>query len=123
MSPQFEAELAPLHLPRQREAKEIWLNLLDNAATQPGERNHKRNTGAASRADRLWLSLTRAAAVDAETLRRHIFEQFYQGTPATGRRATAWALPWHQKIAALHGGEKGCRGHRPVAAAAALRLF
>lgn len=43
---QFEAELAPCtYHGSEALVKEIWLNLLDNAAqVQPGERNHKRNT-------------------------------------------------------------------------------
>ena len=84
--------------------KEIWLNLLDNAA--------KFSPDGGTISVTLWsekgqvvVSVTdQGCGMDDET-RRHIFEQFYQGDTSHKTQGNGLGLAMAQKIAALHGGK------------------
>lgn len=84
--------------------KEVWLNLLDNAAKFSPDGG---TIGVTMREDqgRVVVSVTdQGCGMDAET-RRHIFEQFYQGDTSHKTQGNGLGLAMAQKIAALHGGE------------------
>ena len=84
--------------------KEVWLNLLDNAA----KFSHDSATvGVTLREEpgSVVVAVTdQGCGMDAET-RRHIFEQFYQGDTSHKTQGNGLGLAMAQKIAALHGGK------------------
>ena len=101
---QFEAELAPCtYHGSEALVKEIWLNLLDNAAKFSPENGIISVTLHREQGSPVVAVTDQGCGMDAETC-RHIFEQFYQGghQPSdAGQRLR----PCHgTKIAALHGG-------------------
>lgn len=83
--------------------KEVWLNLLDNAAKFSPDGaavgvTLRQEPGA------VVVAVTdQGCGMDAET-RRHIFEQFYQGDTSHKTQGNGLGLAMAQKIAALHGG-------------------
>lgn len=84
--------------------KEVWLNLLDNAAKFSPDGG---TVGVTLRreAGRVVVAVTdQGCGMDDET-RRHIFEQFYQGDTSHKTQGNGLGLAMAQKIAALHGGE------------------
>ena len=101
---QFDANLpACTYTGSETLLKEVWLNLLDNAAkfspsgatvgvtlcTEPGY---------------VIVAVTdQGCGMDAET-RRHIFEQFYQGDTSHKTQGNGLGLAMVQKIVALHSG-------------------
>lgn len=100
----FDADIAPCRYNGSEVLlKEIWLNLLDNAAKfSPdggviGVTLRKEQGGVV-------VSVTdQGCGMDEET-RRHIFEQFYQGDTSHKTQGNGLGLAMAQKIAALHGG-------------------
>lgn len=100
----FVAELAPCTVCGSASMlKEIWLNLLDNAAkfSDPGGAvavSLREEDGAA-----LVGIADSGCGMDEETS-RHIFEQFYQGDTSRKTQGNGLGLAMAQKIAALHGG-------------------
>lgn len=84
--------------------KELWLNLLDNAAKfSPDGGSVVVNLRIEK--DGIVLSVTdHGCGMDEET-RRHIFDQFYQGDTSHRTQGNGLGLAMAKKIALLHGGE------------------
>ena len=101
---QFEAALAPCtYHGSEALVKEIWLNLLDNAAKFSPE-NGTISVTLHCEQGRLVVAVTdQGCGMDAETC-CHIFEQFYQGDTSHRTQGNGLGLAMAQKIAALHGG-------------------
>ena len=101
---QFEAALAPCtYHGSEALVKEIWLNLLDNAAKFSPE-NGTISVILHCEQGRPVVAVTdQGCGMDAETC-RHIFEQFYQGDTSHRTQGNGLGLAMAQKIAALHGG-------------------
>lgn len=101
---QFCADLAPCVLcGSEALLKEVWLNLLDNAAKFSPDCG---TVGVVLRPDGEAVSVTvtdQGCGMDEET-RRHIFEQFYQGDTSHKTQGNGLGLAMAQKIVALHGG-------------------
>ena len=84
--------------------KEVWLNLLDNAAKFSPDGG---TIGVTLREEQghVVVSITdQGCGMDEET-RRHIFEQFYQGDTSHKTQGNGLGRAMAQKIAALHGGK------------------
>ena len=100
----FDADIAPCRYNGSEALlKEIWLNLLDNAAKFSPEGGV---IGVTLRIEQgsVVVSITdQGCGMDEET-RRHIFEQFYQGDTSHKTQGNGLGLAMAQKIAALHGG-------------------
>ena len=100
----FDADIAPCRYNGSEALlKEIWLNLLDNAAKFSPEGGV---IGVTLRIEQgsVVVSITdQGCGMDEET-RRHIFEQFYQGDTSHKTQGNGLGLTMAQKIAALHGG-------------------
>lgn len=100
----FEAELPPCtYNGSETLLKEVWLNLLDNAAKFSLEGG---TIGVTLRNDggQVVVSVTdQGCGMDEET-RRHIFEQFYQGDTSHKAQGNGLGLAMAQKITALHSG-------------------
>ena len=83
--------------------KEIWLNLLDNAAKFSPE-NGVIGVTLRQEPGQVVVAVTdQGCGMDADT-RRHIFEQFYQGDTSHKSQGNGLGLAMAQKIAVLHGG-------------------
>ena len=101
---QFEAELAPCtYHGSEALVKEIWLNLLDNAAKFSPENGTISVTLHCEQGRPVVAVTDHGCGMDAETC-RHIFEQFYQGDTSHRTQGNGLGLAMAQKIAALHGG-------------------
>ena len=101
---QFEAELAPCtYHGSEALVKEIWLNLLDNAAKFSPENGTISVTLHCEQGRPVVAVTDHGCGMDAETC-RHIFEQFYQGDTSHRTQGNGSGLAMAQKIAALHGG-------------------
>ena len=101
---QFEAELAPCtYHGSEALVKEIWLNLLDNAAKFSPESGIIGVTLHREQGSPVVAVTDQGCGMDAETC-RHIFEQFYQGDTSHRTQGNGLGLAMAQKIAALHGG-------------------
>lgn len=101
---QFEAELAPCtYHGSEALVKEIWLNLLDNAAKFSPESGIISVTLHSEQGSPVVAVTDQGCGMDAETC-RHIFEQFYQGDTSHRTQGNGLGLAMAQKIAALHGG-------------------
>ena len=101
---QFEAELAPCtYHGSEALVKEIWLNLLDNAAKFSPENGTISVTLHREQGSPVVAVTDQGCGMDAETC-RHIFEQFYQGDTSHRTQGNGLGLAMAQKIAALHGG-------------------
>ena len=101
---QFEAELAPCtYHGSEALVKEIWLNLLDNAAKFSPENGIISVTLHREQGSPVVAVTDQGCGMDAETC-RHIFEQFYQGDTSHRTQGNGLGLAMAQKIAALHGG-------------------
>ena len=101
---QFEAELAPCtYHGSEALVKEIWLNLLDNAAKFSPENGTISVTLHREQGSPVVAVTDQGCGIDAETC-RHIFEQFYQGDTSHRTQGNGLGLAMAQKIAALHGG-------------------
>ncbi len=100
----FQAELPPCtYNGSEALLKEVWLNLLDNAAKFSPDGGV---IGVTLRTDggRVVVSVTdQGCGMDEET-RRHIFEQFYQGDTSHKMQGNGLGLAMAQKVTALHGG-------------------
>ena len=84
--------------------KEVWLNLLDNAAKFSPDSG---TIGVTLREEQgsVVVSVTdQGCGMDEET-RRHIFEQFYQGDTSHKTQGNGLGLAMAQQITALHGGK------------------
>ena len=100
----FDAQLSPcVYNGSESLLKEVWLNLLDNAAKFSPEfgmigivlREEPRN---------IIVSVTdHGCGMSAETC-RHIFEQFYQGDTSHKTQGNGLGLSMARKIIDLHGG-------------------
>ena len=101
---QFEAALAPCtYHGSEALVKEIWLNLLDNAAKFSQENGTISVTLHCEQGRPVVAVTDHGCGMDAETC-RHIFEQFYQGDTSHRTQGNGLGLAMAQKIAALHGG-------------------
>lgn len=101
---QFEAGLAPCtYHGSEALLKEIWLNLLDNAAKFSPENGTISVTLHREQGSPVVAVTDHGCGIDAETC-RHIFEQFYQGDTSHRTQGNGLGLAMAQKIAALHGG-------------------
>ena len=101
---QFEAELAPCpYHGSEALVKEIWLNLLDNAAKFSPENGTISVTLHCEQGRPVVAVTDQGCGMDAETC-CHIFEQFYQGDTSHRTQGNGLGLAMAQKIAALHGG-------------------
>lgn len=101
---QFEAELAPCtYHGSEALVKEIWLNLLDNAAKFSPENGAISVTLHCEQGRPVVAVTDHGCGMDAETC-RHVFEQFYQGDTSHRTQGNGLGLAMAQKIAALHGG-------------------
>lgn len=101
---QFEAALAPCtYHGSEALVKEIWLNLLDNAAKFSPENGTISVTLHCEQGRPVVAVTDQGCGMDAETC-RHIFEQFYQGDTSHRTQGNGLGLAMAQKIAALHGG-------------------
>ena len=101
---QFEAELAPCtYHGSEALVKEIWLNLLDNAAKFSPEDGTISVTLHREQGSPVVAVTDQGCGMNAETC-RHIFEQFYQGDTSHRTQGNGLGLAMAQKIAALHGG-------------------
>ena len=101
---QFEAALAPCtYHGSEALVKEIWLNLLDNAAKFSPENGTISVTLHCEQGRPVVAVTDHGCGMDAETC-RHIFEQFYQGDTSHRTQGNGLGLAMAQKIAALHGG-------------------
>ena len=101
---QFEAELAPCtYHGSETLVKEIWLNLLDNAAKFSPKSGIISVTLHSEQGSPVVAVTDQGCGMDAETC-RHIFEQFYQGDTSHRTQGNGLGLAMAQKIAALHGG-------------------
>lgn len=101
---QFEAELAPCtYHGSEALVKEIWLNLLDNAAKFSPENGTISATLHREQGSPVVAVTDQGCGMDAETC-RHIFEQFYRGDTSHRTQGNGLGLAMAQKIAALHGG-------------------
>lgn len=101
---QFEATLAPCtYHGSEALVKEIWLNLLDNAAKFSPENGTISVTLHCEQGSSVVAVTDHGCGMDAETC-RHIFEQFYQGDTSHRTQGNGLGLAMAQKIAALHGG-------------------
>ena len=83
--------------------KEIWLNLLDNAAKFSPENGTISVTLHCEQGRPVVAVTDQGCGMDAETC-CHIFEQFYQGDTSHRTQGNGLGLAMAQKIAALHGG-------------------
>lgn len=83
--------------------KEVWLNLLDNAAKFSPEGGTVAVTLRQEQGRIIAAVTDQGCGMDAETC-RHIFEQFYQGDTSHKTQGNGLGLAMAQKIAALHGG-------------------
>ena len=98
---QFEAELAPCtYHGSEALVKEIWLNLLDNAAKFSPESGIISVTLHREQGSPVVAVTDQGCGMDAETC-RHIFEQFYQGDTSHRTQGNGLGLAMAQKIAAL----------------------
>ena len=101
---QFEAELAPCtYHGSEALVKEIWLNLLDNAAKFSPENGTISVTLHCEQGRPVVAVTDQGCGMDAETC-CHIFEQFYQGDTSHRTQGNGLGLAMAQKIAELHGG-------------------
>lgn len=101
---QFEAELAPCtYHGSEALVKEIWLNLLDNAAKFSPESGTISVTLHCEQGRPVVAVTDQGCGMDTETC-CHIFEQFYQGDTSHRTQGNGLGLAMAQKIAALHGG-------------------
>ena len=101
---QFEAELAPCtYHGSEALVKEIWLNLLDNAAKFSPENGTISVTLHCEQGRPVVAVTDQGCGMDDETC-CHIFEQFYQGDTSHRTQGNGLGLAMAQKIAALHGG-------------------
>lgn len=101
---QFEAALAPCtYHGSEALVKEIWLNLLDNAAKFSPENGTISVTLHCEQGRPVVAVTDQGCGMDAETC-CHIFEQFYQGDTSHRTQGNGLGLAMVQKIAALHGG-------------------
>ena len=101
---QFEAALAPCtYHGSEALVKEIWLNLLDNAAKFSPENGTISVTLHCEQGRPVVAVTDQGCGMDAETC-CHIFEQFYQGDTSHRTQGNGLGLAMAQKIAALHGG-------------------
>ena len=101
---QFEAALASCtYHGSEALVKEIWLNLLDNAAKFSPENGTISVTLHCEQGRPVVAVTDHGCGMDAETC-RHIFEQFYQGDTSHRTQGNGLGLAMAQKIAALHGG-------------------
>lgn len=101
---QFDADLpACTYTGSEALLKEIWLNLLDNAAKFSPDGAAVGVTLHAGPGAVLVAVTDHGCGMDAETC-RHIFEQFYQGDTSHKTQGNGLGLAMAQKIAALHGG-------------------
>jgi len=101
---QFEAALAPCtYHGSEALVKEIWLNLLDNAAKFSPENGTISVTLHREQGRPVVAVTDHGCGMDAETC-CHIFEQFYQGDTSHRTQGNGLGLAMAQKIAALHGG-------------------
>ena len=101
---QFEAALAPCtYHGSEALVKEIWLNLLDNAAKfSPEGGTVAVNLRKAKSA--LMVSVTdQGEGMSADT-QAHIFEQFYQGDTSHTTQGNGLGLAMVKKVLELHGG-------------------
>ena len=90
--------------------KEVWLNLLDNAAKFSPD-NGVIGVTLRREQERIVVSVTdQGCGMDEET-RRHIFEQFYQGDTSHKTQGNGLGLAMAKKIAVLHGGEIAVDSH------------
>lgn len=83
--------------------KEVWLNLLDNAAKFSPDGGTVGVTLHTEPSAVVVAVTDQGCGMDEET-RRHIFEQFYQGDTSHKTQGNGLGLAMAQKIAALHGG-------------------
>lgn len=104
-APDFKAELSPC-LCNGSEAllKEVWLNLLDNAAKFSPDGGTIGVTLRVADGQAVVSVTDQGCGMDDET-RRHIFEQFYQGDTSHKTQGNGLGLAMVQKIVALHGGQ------------------
>ena len=101
---QFEAELVPCtYHGSEALVKEIWLNLLDNAAKFSPENGTISVTLHCEQGRPVVAVTDQGCGMDDETC-CHIFEQFYQGDTSHRTQGNGLGLAMAQKIAALHGG-------------------
>ena len=84
--------------------KEVWLNLLDNAAKFSPNGSTVGVTLRKEPGSVVVAVTDQGCGMDAET-RRHIFEQFYQGDTSHKTQGNGLGLAMVQKIVALHGGK------------------
>lgn len=100
----FDADIAPCRYNGSEALlKEIWLNLLDNAAKFSAEDGAIGVTLRKEQGNVVVSVTDQGCGMDEET-RRHIFEQFYQGDTSHKTQGNGLGLAMAQKIAALHGG-------------------
>lgn len=84
--------------------KEIWLNILDNAAKFSPE-NGVITVTLRSEDKKTVVSITDHGQGMDENTQAHIFEQFYQGDSSHKTPGNGLGLSMAKKIVALHGGE------------------
>ena len=100
----FDADLVPAeYTGSEGLLKEVWLNLLDNAAKFSPENGTISVTLHREQGRPVVAVTDHGCGMDAETC-RHIFEQFYQGDTSHRTQGNGLGLAMAQKIAALHGG-------------------
>jgi signal transduction histidine kinase len=102
----FDADLAPAeYTGSEGLLKEVWLNLLDNAAKfSPEGGTVAVNLRKAKNA--LMVSVTdQGEGMRADT-QAHIFEQFYQGDTSHTTQGNGLGLAMVKKVLELHGGEQ-----------------
>ena len=100
----FDANLAPAeYTGSEGLLKEVWLNLLDNAAKFSPENGTISVTLHCEQGRPVVAVTDHGCGMDAETC-RHIFEQFYQGDTSHRTQGNGLGLAMAQKRAALHGG-------------------
>lgn len=83
--------------------KEVWLNLLDNAAKFSPEGGTVGVTLRYKKNARTVTITDQGAGMDAET-QAHIFEQFYQGDTSHTTQGNGLGLAMVKKVLELHGG-------------------
>lgn len=102
---QFDANLpACTYTGSETLLKEVWLNLLDNAAKFSPNGSTVGVTLRKEPGSVVVAVTDQGCGMDAET-RRHIFEQFYQGDTSHKTQGNGLGLAMAQKIVALHGGK------------------
>ena len=100
----FDADLAPAeYTGSEGLLKEVWLNLLDNAAKFSPEGGtvavnlHKEKSA-------LMVSVTDQGEGMSDDTQAHIFEQFYQGDTSHTTQGNGLGLAMVKKVLELHGG-------------------